>query len=54
MKHAKKLAAVATAATLFMAVTACGDDNSTSEARAEQTAPNGDVYNDADVAFATE
>ena len=53
MKHAKKLAAAATAATLLIAVTACGDDNSSSDAQAEQTAPNGDVFNDADVSFAT-
>jgi uncharacterized protein (DUF305 family) len=54
MKHAKKLAAAATAATLLIGLTACGDDGSTSDAQAEQTAPNGDVFNDADVSFATD
>ena len=53
MKHLKKLAAAAAAATLLVGLTACGDDGSTSDARAEQTAPNGDVFNDADVDFAT-
>ena len=54
MKHAKKLAAAATAATLLIGLTACGDDGSTSDAQAEQTAPNGDVFNDADVSFSTD
>jgi uncharacterized protein (DUF305 family) len=54
MKHAKKIAAAATAATLLVGLTACGDSDSASEAQAEQTAPNGDVFNDADVSFATD
>ena len=54
MKHAKKLAAAATAATLLIGLTACGNDGSTSDAQAEQTAPNGDVFNDADVSFSTD
>jgi uncharacterized protein (DUF305 family) len=52
MKHLKKLAAAAAAATLLFGLTACGDDG-TGDAHAEQTAPNGDVFNDADVDFAT-
>jgi uncharacterized protein (DUF305 family) len=53
MKQLKKLAAAAVAATLMFGLTACGDDGSTADARAGQTAPNGDVFNDADVDFAT-
>lgn len=52
MKHLKNLAAAVAAATLLFGLTACGDDG-TSDAQAEQTAPNGDVFNDADVDFAT-
>ena len=52
MKHPKKLAAAAAAATLLFGLTACGDGG-TSDAQAEQTAPNGDVFNEADVEFAT-
>lgn len=53
MKHLKKLAAAAAAVTLLFGLTACGDDDTISDAQAEQTAPNGDVFNQADVAFAT-
>lgn len=53
MKHLKKRAAAAAAATLLFGLTACGDDDATSDAQAEQTAPNGDVFNEADVEFAT-
>lgn len=53
MKHLKKVAAAAAAATLLFGLTACGDDKATGDAQAEQTASNGDVFNDADVAFAT-
>jgi uncharacterized protein (DUF305 family) len=52
MKHLKKVAAAAAAATLLFGLTACGDD-APSDAQAEQTASNGDVFNEADVAFAT-
>jgi uncharacterized protein (DUF305 family) len=52
MKHLKKLAAAAAAGTLLFGLTACGDDAS-NDAQAEQTAPNGDVFNDVDVDFAT-
>ena len=34
-------------------LTACGEDGDDAVAHAEQTAPNGDVFNDADVDFAT-
>ena len=47
MKHAKKPAAAALAAILLIGLAACGDNGSTSDAQAEQTAPNGDVFNDA-------
>ncbi len=52
----KKLAAMA-AAVLALGLTACGDDatdGATNNSQAEHTAPNGDVFNDADVAFATQ
>lgn len=54
MMHSNKLAAAAAAATLLIGLTACGDSGSTNDAQAQQTAPNGDVFNDADVDFATE
>jgi uncharacterized protein (DUF305 family) len=54
MKHSKRLVAAAAAATLLVSLTACGDDGSAGDARAEETAANGDVFNDADVAFTTE
>ena len=45
----------AVAITLALALTACGDDTDQDRApAAEQTAANGDVYNGADVEFATE
>jgi uncharacterized protein (DUF305 family) len=53
MNHLKKMTAAAAATILLLGFTACGDDGSASEAQAEQTAPNGDVFNDADVDFAT-
>jgi uncharacterized protein (DUF305 family) len=40
--------------TLASALAACGDDVPADTAPAEHTAANGDTYNDADVAFATE
>jgi uncharacterized protein (DUF305 family) len=55
MKHLKKLAAATTATTALLGLTACGeDDGRVGAARAEQTAPNGDVFNDADVEFSTD
>lgn len=49
--------ATVTMTTLLLAlaptVTACGDDETTDEPLATETARNGDVYNAADVAFAT-
>ena len=53
MKQLKKLAVAVAVTTLMFSLSACGDDGSTGYARAEQTASNGDVFNDADVAFAT-
>jgi uncharacterized protein (DUF305 family) len=52
MKYPKKLAVALTAGTLLFTLAACGDD-SDGEAHAKQTATNGDVFNDADVDFAT-
>ena len=52
MKHLRMLTVAAATATLMLGLTACGDD-ATTDAQAEQTAPNGDVYNEDDVAFAT-
>jgi len=53
MKHPKKLAvALATGALLFT-VAACGDDSGNNDAQAKQTASNGDLFNTADVDFAT-
>jgi uncharacterized protein (DUF305 family) len=47
--------AVALAAALGLTLAACGDDSdSDGSASATQTASNGDVFNDADVAFATD
>ncbi len=54
MNNVKKLAVVATAATWLSGPTSCGDDASTADAQAAQTAANGDVFNAADVSFATE
>lgn len=53
MHYPKTLAAALTAGTLLFTLAACGDDGDTNDAHAEQTAPNGDVFNDADVDFAT-
>lgn len=53
MLNPKKLAAALTAGTLLLTLAACGDDSDTKDARAEQTAANGDVFNDEDVDFAT-
>lgn len=53
MKHLNRLAAAAAAVTLSVGLTGCGDDGATSNAQAEQTALNGDVFNEADVKFAT-
>ena len=53
MHHPKKLAAALTAGILLFTLTACGGDGDTKDAHAEQTAANGDVFNDEDVDFAT-
>ena len=53
MHYLKKLAVALTAGTLLMTLAACGDDGNNKDAHAEQTAANGDVFNDADVDFAT-
>jgi uncharacterized protein (DUF305 family) len=52
MKHQKKLAAAAAAVLLF-SLAACGGDDGESASPAAHTASNGDVFNDADVDFAT-
>jgi len=55
--NTKKLAAAAAAAVLTLGLTACGDDSAgdaADDTKVEHTAPNGDVFNDADVAFATQ
>ena len=58
MTHARPLAAALATAALTLALTACAGDDAghaghAGHATAEQTAPNGDVFNDADVDFAT-
>jgi uncharacterized protein (DUF305 family) len=53
MNPAKTLITTAAAATLLLALAACGG-GATGEAQAKQTAANGDVFNDADVAFASD
>jgi uncharacterized protein (DUF305 family) len=55
MQYPKKLAVALTAGTLLFTLAACGGDGDgdTKDARAEQTAANGDVFNDTDVDFAT-
>lgn len=51
----RKLAvAFATAATLALSLTACGGDDPADDPSAVQTAENGDVFNGADVAFASD
>jgi len=50
----KNAAALVAAATLMTGLAACGDDGPSDDAKAEQTAPNGDVFNEVDVSFATE
>jgi uncharacterized protein (DUF305 family) len=52
MTHLTKLAATLATGALLLPLAACGDD-SAGEAQARQTAVNGDVFNGADVAFAT-
>ncbi|HEY0951008.1 DUF305 domain-containing protein [Nocardioides sp.] len=54
--NTKKLAAVVAAALLTLGLSACGgsSDDGSDDNQAEHTAPNGDVFNDADVAFATQ
>ena len=51
--RARRAAAAALVIALVPALAACGGDDA-AEPAAEQTAANGDVYNDADVEFATE
>ncbi|MXG88999.1 DUF305 domain-containing protein [Nocardioides flavescens] len=54
---ARRLAATAAVLTLGLGLAACGDsadDGSASPASSTQTAANGDVFNDADVSFATD
>ena len=53
MQYPKKLAVALTAGTLLFTLAACGGDGDTADAGADQTATNGDVFNDADVDFAT-
>ena len=52
MNPPKRLAAALAAGTLMLTLAACGEDGD-AEPSASQTASNGDVYNDADVDFAT-
>jgi len=52
MKHPKKLAAALAAGALLFTLAACGGKGESNDAQAEQTAPNGDVFNTADVDFA--
>lgn len=53
MTQTKKLIAAVAAGTLMLALAGCGDDSATNGPQATQTATNGDVFNDADVEFAT-
>jgi uncharacterized protein (DUF305 family) len=53
MHYPKKLTVALMAGTLLFTLAACGGDTNTKDARAEQTAANGDVFNDEDVDFAT-
>jgi uncharacterized protein (DUF305 family) len=52
MTPLKKLAVALATGALLLPLAACGDDSS-GEAQAQQTAANGDVFNGADVDFAT-
>jgi uncharacterized protein (DUF305 family) len=52
MKTPNRLAGALAAGTLLLTLAGCGDD-SNPDPQAGQTAPNGDVFNDADVDFAT-
>ncbi|HWJ81697.1 MAG TPA: DUF305 domain-containing protein [Nocardioides sp.] len=52
-KATRRLVAAVAVAGLSLTVAACGDDTTTHDASSERTASNGDVLNDADVAFAT-
>jgi uncharacterized protein (DUF305 family) len=49
----RTVVALLTAAALTLSLAACGNDT-TSDPGAARTAPNGDVFNDADVTFATD
>lgn len=53
MKYLKKLAVALAVGSLLFTLAACGGDGDNNGGQAEQTAPNGDVFNDADVDFAT-
>lgn len=53
MKPNKKLSAAITAGALLFTLASCSDDSNSNGPQARQTAANGDVYNDADVDFAT-
>lgn len=46
--------AILTSAVLALGLTACGSDSSEAEPSAVRTAPNGDVFNEADVEFASQ
>lgn len=53
MKHLKTLGTAVTAGSLVLALAACTAGEEAGKARAERTASNGDVFNRADVDFAT-
>lgn len=53
MKYPKKLAVALTTGGLLFTLAACGDNDDDADAQADHTAANGDVFNDADVDFAT-
>jgi uncharacterized protein (DUF305 family) len=53
MHYPTKLAVALTSGTLLLTLAACGDDGDTQDPDATRTAANGDVYNDADLDFAT-
>jgi uncharacterized protein (DUF305 family) len=53
MSNFTKLGAALAATTLTLTLAACGGEDNDHEAHAEQTAANGDVFNDADVDFAS-